>query len=645
MANGALRLEEELRLDLGSPEGVASVERLPGLAGTPPSGVPSLATGEGVEFSDLLGDASTGRLPRDVGTGVDEIHPADLEASGDVAGVVAAQRPKSNILRPFLDLTANLLGEPSGSQEAAVLDDPKDMSRFQKISLWTADLIAMSEGRVRPSDQLDLQRFNAFSLDDLRRQQKAASGFELMVDMSEQLSGISNRADRFALAQSLVTGKQISPGLEAAFLMIVDQPTGGDALAHLVQNENFWKLSRAEKVMNIIASVAPWDEDLAGEYLKLGFEKKIFEESFEEQSPAIIAASLPEMIEAGRRSSDPKVVEISNTIAANGETTPEDVALWLTSQPDNHNVGSGVINAYMRNPENHRRLFNTTSIERMKELEKNETEGKIITLMRKNSTTGKWEMEAGRENSVDVQRKLDSGWVPVGQLTHATTESEVALFGTPTPAMKTNLQKDLLEIRQNADELIGIEEGFDLSLLTRKSKLRAFTLEQISSFTGELNEEDMTFMQSFLGNKTRMLTALSALLNRMSGAAVSPQEFERLKGSMPSPDDTPIEAQIKMQTAIALNAFRIARANVFLNMGDQTIGEAFNLRREDVRTSVSTLIADRIAEEMDSHPDRSDEFNHVAGMERAAKELGVRVKDLNTIQTGGDAVTFRGERL
>ncbi len=205
MANGTLRLDEEFPLNLNLESGVASKERLPLLAGAPPSEVPSLPTGERVEFADLLGDASTGQIPRSVGPGVGEISPADLEASGDVRGVVAEQRPKMDSIRWALDLTNNLLGKPSGSQEAAILNDPKDMSRFQKISLWTADLIALSEGRVRPSDQLDLQRFNAFSLDELRSQQKAASGFILKLEVPAKAKRTGSVAGRKCRASYVKT--------------------------------------------------------------------------------------------------------------------------------------------------------------------------------------------------------------------------------------------------------------------------------------------------------------------------------------------------------------------------------------------------------------------------------------------------------
>jgi len=644
------REEDEPNLGLKAPGGVASQERLPQLAAAPPtveqpSEIPSLATGELVGFDEALGNASTGQLPLNIGTGAGEIHPANLKASGGIEGVVAEQRPKIDSIRWFKDLTDNLLGKPSGSQEAAILDPPKEMSRFQKSSLWFADFVAMSEGRVRPSDQLDLQRVRAFDLRDYQRQQMTIKGFGMMNDVTEQLAKVRNPEQRFEIAKLFVPSlEELSPGLGTTALLLAAQPDAGDAVAHLYQNEAFWKGSRAEKLMNVIAAVSPWNSDLANEYFELGINGKIWEDSFDDQSPAIIAARLPEMIESGRRSSDPKMVKLSNTIASKGETTPEDVGFWLNNQAVNHNVGTGVINSYLRSSENHRRTFNTVSIERMRKLEENETEGPLETLIRKNRTTGEWESVGVRRNSKETNDRLAAGWLPL-ELSHATTETDVDLFGTPTPAMKTSLQEELMGIRQNADELIGIEEGFDLSLMTKGSKIQAWTISQMTAFTGKIDDEDLAFMTDFLGNKTRMLTSLSALLNRLSGAAVSPQEFERLKGTRPSPDDTPIEAKIKMQTAIALNAFRIARANVFLNMGDQSVGRAFNLRREDVRTAVQTLIAERISEEMDKPGDRTQEHRHDEGIERAAKELGVRVVDFDTILGNDLTKTFRGELL
>jgi hypothetical protein len=223
-------------------------------------------------------------------------------------------------------------------------------------------------------------------------------------------------------------------------------------------------------------------------------------------------------------------------------------------------------------------------------------------------------------------------------------DEEAGVFGAPTAAMKTNIQKELLELRQNADELIGIEEGYNRDLMTLGARMRNAKLGVQSYLFGtELSPDDEAFRRRFLGNKTRMVTSLSAVLNRLSGAAVSPQEYERIETTRPSHDDDPDEARFKMETAIALNQFAVARMAVWEMMGQpEKIGFAYRLRRQDVRN----VIKDKMTIHYNKLADRFTHLSHEELMLATSRDisevLGVRPKDLLTILTGGSDVTFAG---
>jgi hypothetical protein len=444
--------------------------------------------------------------------------------------------------------------------------------------------------------------------------------------------------------------------LSALALTLSSNPTEQDSVMEFLNTargpdgKEFVEGTDADRILDWVFFRAGSDPEAAATLLDKAFENKVFTGTIKAMGPSVITKILPSQIEAGRNQGGAQQ-EKANRLASGDPITDAEYIDFNEKLPIGKQTGAGTMEQFALDTQPYFTaipgMFTSDEIKLARDSEIEAENSTPITIINPEAIrAGDFanSMFAGPSKGAAIQEKLASGnWmVPLPDSAVDGNPSESGLFGGATPAIKTNLQETLFELRQTSNELIGIEEGFNKDLLTLPNKFRNFRLNKLDSIGIELSAEDEAFRMEFLGNQTRMLTSLTATLNRLSGAAVSPQEFERIKGTRPSPDDTPGEANIKLKTAIALTQFALARLNVFRLIGDDKVGEAFNLRRSDVRGHIRAMLANGEEEEMNTPAGRTREQIQLEVMEEVAAELGVRVVDLDSILNGGPGVTLNG---
>jgi hypothetical protein len=597
-------------------------------------------------FANQVGDPQTGQLP--VGTGPEEgqVNPEALLAAGGPRPLFEGERT-SSVVGTALDFTDALLGRTTGTQSAEQAEDPEfgldALNPYQRVLLGIGDIVAVSQGRVMPSATLRAQGARGLTLEDQNNRQAMTTGFDLMKKTTDLLQSSNlSPSDRMALAATQVrTWESMLPGSGPIGLSIVSTPTEADALHAYMSNPEALTGTMAEQYMNYITAIGFVDPKRAGLLIVKGIEEGIFTKTIDNVGPSIIEAALPAQIEAARKMGG-AMAAFANDIAAGREITPEKYIDWHSKLPEDAKTKRAYLESLAKDPGRYLTVFpGMTNAELVKkELEADITAERSapVAMVNTNDLTD----IVGGPSKGKLIRNLGPEYVPVGPYAKALfgdAGGGADVFGAPTIAMTTNLQKEYKNLRMANDELGSIRESFGKDLLTYKAKLKDLGLSVVESFGVELSPENTAFRERFVTLQTKALDALNKTLNRLSGAAVSPAEMERIAATMPNPSMDPGRFQIVMQARIDEMNFYIARFNVWRMTGNNQMGEQFNLTRSDVRAHVKNTAAKMLTDLAANNPGMdttSPELKaEVAGV--LSKELGLNREDLYRLfpQRGG----------
>jgi len=602
-------------------------------------------------FGNLFGDFRTGELPVGVGSDEGQVAPEDLLAAGGPRNILEGERTSMGI-GTALDLTNALLGRPTGTQSAQQAEDPKfgldALSPYQRVLLGIADIVAVSQGDIMPSAQLKAQGKRGLTLEDQNNRQALTTGFKLMKDTTDLLadSGMS-REDRIAAAATQVPiWESLLEGSGTIGLAIASNPTEADAMHAFFNNPDAFTGTMAEQWANYVFAVGLVDPARAGTLIEKAIDGGIISKTIDNVGPSIVQSLLPAQIDAARKMGG-QMAEFANDLALGKEMTAEKYINWHAGLPKNLQMKGAYLESLSRDPSRYLTVFPGLStpelIQKEKEADLAGERSAPIGMVNIHDLT---DIVGGPRNGKFI-RNLGSEYVPMGPYATALFGEKGAQeagtpFGPLSPAMITDIQKELKDLRKTADELISIEEGYSRDLQTFGSRIRNVWLGAKASVTGgELSSEDEAFRRRFIGNRTRTLNSLSFTLNRLSGAAVSPQEFERIKQTRPADTDDPDEFRFKLETAIGLTMFSIARMHAW-EMTGNTAKEAFTMRREDVRGIMRDKMQQLHNAYLNAYPDATEEKILESVARDIAKAFGVRVKDLSLIFEGGDDFTFEG---
>jgi len=593
-------------------------------------------------FDKAFGVPEEGILPTPVGPDPGEISRESLFNIGGPGALQDTQRPSLGI-GTALEVTSMILGKTSGSQRA----DPIHLNLLQRVMLGVSDIMAIKDGRQMPSTSLKQFMTSAARLEMQNNRQALVTGLAAMKGLGEQISKLPRDQRAAAMATQIPVLEGLSPGLGALGLVLADNPNEADAMASFFANPNNFKGTAATQVMNYITAMAFVAPERAGRVWEQAIGKEgVFQASVNHLAPSMIKSLLPDQIAAGRRVGG-AAEAFANRLAAGTEITPEEYVVWHEGLPESVKADDSFIESFVSNPARMLAVMGgLKTAEMVAAQQKLEAEGEFSTPVAMVNKNDPNDWVGGPSESARI-RNLGPEYIPMSvnhdAMFGTNGDGVGGPFGPPSKATITDIQKDLRDMRTAADELVGIQEGFTKDLQTIPSAM-------INTYSGlkenlgiELTEEQQAFRRRFVGNRTRTLASLSAKLNRHSGAAVSPQEFERISATQPADSDDPGEFQIKLDTSIALVMFSVARMHAWEMTGaTQTMSTAYRMRRDDVRNAIRGKASELLNRYHNEFPNLEETDILNAVQEDVAEAFGVRVRDLHGILNGGDDVTFSG---
>jgi hypothetical protein len=111
-------------------------------------------------------------------------------------------------------------------------------------------------------------------------------------------------------------------------------------------------------------------------------------------------------------------------------------------------------------------------------------------------------------------------------------------FGGSTKATRTKIQGKLFDAANSLARLNQIDLSFDEKFQTVGTKANQARISaQLKFAPGTVSESDRAERGRFITHSQNAFDNLSITLNELSGAAITPQEFERLKKSLPNPGE------------------------------------------------------------------------------------------------------------
>jgi hypothetical protein len=135
---------------------------------------------------------------------------------------------------------------------------------------------------------------------------------------------------------------------------------------------------------------------------------------------------------------------------------------------------------------------------------------------------------------------------------------------------KNKLQESIVQATDELDRLNSIGQDFDPKFLQIPGRLKGGALkvkDLAGGMLGEMSPEETQYLSKFSTFKADAAKNLSLILNRLSGAAISPAEGERLKKGIPNEEDSPTQFIAKYQAAVKDSSRAIMRANWALKNG------------------------------------------------------------------------------
>lgn len=135
---------------------------------------------------------------------------------------------------------------------------------------------------------------------------------------------------------------------------------------------------------------------------------------------------------------------------------------------------------------------------------------------------------------------------------------------------KNKLQEALVQAADELDRLNSIGQAFDPKFLTIQGRAlgAGLKLKDISGgLFGQMNPQEKDFLRRYSTFRAESGKNLSAILNRLSGAAISPAEGERLKKGIPHDEDSPTQFQAKFDASVKDVTRATMRANWALKNG------------------------------------------------------------------------------
>lgn len=245
MANPG-RKKEFFDLELNEPGGPATAApasdaMIPGLADSAGLGFQGEGKPEASFQDTFLRGANIGKGPKQVSF-------EEIQQKGGIAGIMGEERIDSPVVRPINEVLSALLGETTGTQRAR--PEPQEMAPWQKGLLFMSDVVAAFDGKVMPSQQLDMQRFRGYSLEDQQNQERFLKGIEATNKFNEMIGRLPLEARmRAAIQQAPQMRKIFGEGFGANMISLASEPSKQEAWEDFAKNAELMEGGAADGVM------------------------------------------------------------------------------------------------------------------------------------------------------------------------------------------------------------------------------------------------------------------------------------------------------------------------------------------------------------------------------------------------------------
>jgi hypothetical protein len=166
---------------------------------------------------------------------------------------------------------------------------------------------------------------------------------------------------------------------------------------------------------------------------------------------------------------------------------------------------------------------------------------------------------------------------------------------------QNEIDKKTINAVNHVSRLREVSESFDPKYLQIPTRIKMAWTSLKSKF-GDLTPEQAAEIAPFAEFRRRTVDNMSRLLNELSGAAISPQEYERIKQTQPdagtgiTDGDGPQEFEAKMRGALKSQMRAIARYNYLRTHSPQTLSNNKDLHNAFPLEEIDKVINKRGAE-------------------------------------------------
>jgi hypothetical protein len=166
---------------------------------------------------------------------------------------------------------------------------------------------------------------------------------------------------------------------------------------------------------------------------------------------------------------------------------------------------------------------------------------------------------------------------------------------------RNKIDEKTINAVNHVSRLREVSESFDPKYLQIPTRIKMAWTSLKSKF-GDLKPEEAAEIAPFAEFRRRTVENMSRLLNELSGAAISPQEYERIRQTQPdagtgmTDGDGPQEFEAKMKGAIRSQMRAIARYNYLRTHSPQTLSNPKDLHNAFPLEEIDKVINKRGAE-------------------------------------------------
>lgn len=135
------------------------------------------------------------------------------------------------------------------------------------------------------------------------------------------------------------------------------------------------------------------------------------------------------------------------------------------------------------------------------------------------------------------------------------------------PATITDLQRNAIDDTQRLGRLQDMANRFNPEWLTYSGRLTNWGRGILERAGMDIGPEGRRQLGEYEGFRATVANEFNQTLRALSGAAVTPNELERMQAAAPSLEDSPTQFQSKLQTTIEAVALANARRHYMLSQG------------------------------------------------------------------------------